>query len=357
MIPYIILFLALFLCGFLEVSQVMKTNTSDAVCRSYPKKVYVILPVIIILFLGIFRETTVGYDSENYYLYYWSQLDRYSWTELLTAFSTDNGFYLVLKVISLFTEDWWAARAILFVLTFLLYYVAIQKETPYPSVSLLIFVGLASLGLMFSILRQSLAGAICLFAYRQIRKGSWSKCLLLIIVAATIHKTALMCAFMLLIYFLRRRKFSGFKLILFSVLVYAIFLAVIPIMTLFYGDARYYTIAEHDGGYGMLLFMIVIFVLLGHLIRITGTQKNDELSYMFNLSSGALFIQMGALQWSLLTRSAVFFSMYWCILFPKLICCLPQRKRWQYYLLVAILFGFMFFYGWTDVEMYVMHQF
>lgn len=357
MIPYIILFATLLCCGLLEVNNISAFDKSGTTSKNTSKRIYVILPIAIILFLGIFRETTVGYDSETYYIYYWSQLDNYSWKDLLTDFSIDNGFFIILKIIALFTDDWWAARAILFVMTFGLYYFAMRKESQYPTMSLIVFIGLANLGLMFSILRQALAGAICLYAYKHIQKGSWLKSLILILVAATMHKTALLGIFMLLLYFLRMKQFSGIKLILLSILSYASFFAAIPLITLLYGDSRYVGIAGNDGGYGMLLFIIVVLAFLWRLMRMTKANKDDELTYMFNLSCGSLFIQIGALQWSLLNRTVVLFSIYWCMLLPNLICQLPQRKRLQYYLIVAVLFGFMFFYQLSDVDMFVMHQF
>lgn len=357
MIPYIILFVILLCCSFFEVYNSSISDEFGIAHKTSSKATYAILPAVIILILGIFRETTVGHDSEAYYIYYWSQLDTHSWVELLTDFSTDNGFYIILKVIALFTEDWWCVRAILFAMTFGLYYSALRRESPYPTMSLLIFLGLANLGLMFGILRQALAGAVSLYAYRQIQKGYWIKCLLLILVAATIHKTALLCVFMLLIYFMRLRKFSRIELVLLSVFSYTVFFAAIPLITLIYEGSRYVDIAASDGGYGMLLFILVVIILSGHLMCMIGGNKNRKLSYLFNLSCGALLIQIGALQWSLLNRTTVLFSIYWCILLPQLIGRLPKRKRLQYYLIVAILFGVMFFYQLADVEMFVLHQF
>lgn len=357
MVPYIILFATLLCCGFLEVGNVSVSDKLGIVNRKGSKHVYAILPVMVILFLGIFRETTVGYDSESYYTYYWSQLDVWSWKKILTDFSDDNGFYLILKIIALFTDDWWIARAILFVFTFGLYYFAICKESPYPTMSLIVFIGLANLSLMFSILRQALAGAICLCAYRQTKKGSWLKSLILILVAATIHKNALLCVFIVMLFFLKMKTLSGIKLVLLSIFSYACFFVAIPFMTLLYRDSRYVGVASHDGGYGALLFFIVVIVLSWLLIRTTKTTKDSELSYLFNLSCGTLFIQIGALQWSLLNRATLLYSIYWCILLPKLICRLSLRERLRYYWIVVALFGFMFFYQLSDVYVFVMHQF
>lgn len=357
MFPYICLFCCLVVCAFFETNNVSLSSIGNKSYKAVKRSRYIIVPLIMVLILGIFRETTVGYDSETYYIYYWSQLDRYSWLDLLKDFTNDNGFFLALKVIAIFTDDYWLARAILFMVTFLIYYAAIRDESPYPTISLIIFLGLGSLGLMFGILRQALAGAICLHAYKKIRYGEWTKCLFLILIAITVHKSAILCLFMLMLYFIRAKRFSGIKLVLLSGASYLFMLIVIPLITLFYADGRYETIAMHDGGFGMLIFIISIVVLAAHLMRLTGSNKEDELKFLFNLSSGALFLQMGALQWSLLNRLGAYFSIYWCLLIPKLIYKLPRKKRLNYLFIIIMLFGFLFFYQLGDVDLYVWHKF
>lgn len=357
MLPYICLFVCLVICAFFETNNISFSGTGNRLHSACRRNEYIIIPLIIILFLGIFRETTVGYDSETYYTYYWSQLDRYSWTDLLTDFTNDNGFFLVLKAIAVFTDDYWVARAILFVLTFVIYYASIREESPYPTISLIIFLGLGTLGLMFSILRQALAGAICLYAYRKIRYRGWVKCLILILLAITIHKSAILCFFMLVLYFIRAKQFSGIKLVLLSIMSYLFLLIAVPIAALFYKDGRYETIRMSDGGFGMLIFIISIVVLTVHLMKKTGSNKDDELKFLFNLSSGALFLQIGALQWSLLNRLVVYFSINWCLLIPKLIYKLPRKQRLMYFVVIAVLFGFLFFYQLGEVYMYAWHKF
>lgn len=357
MLPYICLFGCLVICAFFETNNVSFLGDANNLHGVRKRNGYIIVPLIIILILGVFRETTMGHDSETYYIYYWSQLDRYSWTDLLTNFSNDNGFFFILKVIAIFTDDYWVARAILFVLTFALYYTAILKESPYPTISLIVFLGLGNLGLMFSILRQALAGAICLHAYRRIRYREWVQCLVLILLAMTVHKSAILCLFMLMLYFIRAKQFSGIKLVVLSIASYLFLLIVIPIATLLYADGRYETIAMSDGGVGMLIFIILIVMLTAQLMRMTGSNKDHELKFLFNLSSGALFLQMGALQWSLLNRMVVYFSVYWCLLMPKLIYKLSRKQRIMYFFIISVLFGFLFFYQLSEVDMYVWHKF
>ncbi|HBF15735.1 MAG TPA: hypothetical protein DDW30_08710 [Clostridiales bacterium] len=355
MLLYIILFASLILCGLLEVSTV-----SDSIALKRParkKLLYSLIPVCIILFFGIFKEVNVGYDSDTYYTYYWSLVDRYSWIDLATDFSLDNGFFAVLKIIRLFTNDWWVARAILFVFTFVLYWKVILTDSPFPTVSLIIFSGLGMLGLLCSILRQALAGAITIFAYKQIRKGSWMKCLLFILLAATIHKTALCCIYMLIIYFLWSRRFNVIRLALLSGVSYLAVLVAIPLLSAIYANSRYKDGILSDGGYGMLLFIVVVLGLSMILFRMTNENNNKNLNYLFNLSSGALFIQMGALSFALWNRIAVYFSFYWCLLLPGLLARLSLKKRILFFLIIAVLFGFMFFYQLSDVDLFVLHDF
>lgn len=357
MTPYVILVVCLVITGFLEVNNVALTNKSSAFHSTVSRRAYALIPLGVLLFIGIFREVTVGHDAVAYDIYYWAQLDRLSWGKLLTDFSNDNGFYLILKAISVFTNDYWAARAILFVITFGIYYSVIHEESPYPSTTLLLFIGLGNLSLMLGIFRQALAGGICLHAYKHICHDAKWKCFTLILIATTIHKSAMLCIAMLMIQYLRMKKFTGIKLICLSILAYLSLMFIIPLITLLYADGRYAEAIDQEGGFGMLSFMIVIIVLAGHLIRITDSAKDYEMGFLFNLSCGALLIQVGALQWSLLNRMASYFSIYWSILLTKLICKLPRRERILYWIIIAILFAFMFFYQLSEVEMFELHKF
>ncbi len=358
MIAYIVLFSILLICGIYEVCNRSRTTVlGDTVVKYQPKKYYLIIPILFVLVMGIFRETTIGYDSETYYIYYWACIDKYSWAYLFTHFSIDNGFYIILKLIAIFTSDWWFARAILFLITFLLYYDIVREYSPYPATSLIIILGLSMLGLMFSILRQALAGAISLYAYKYIKKKRVLASIIIILIATTIHKSALLCFFVLAVYMLRRKKISTIQLITFSIITYLIFLVCIPFVTMLYADSRYENIATHDGGYGMLAFMIVVTIIIIRMIKLSGSDKDSEIGFLFNISCGAIFVQIGALIWSLFNRASVYFSFYWCLLIPKLLYRLPQKKRRIYFLIVAVLFGFMFFYQIAEVEKYVFHKF
>lgn len=367
MVPYIVLFVCLVFGGFFEVCRPTNINEQEETKKKY-KNAYAVVPVLIILFLGIFRETTVGHDSESYYIYYWDQLSRFSWADLFTNFSVDNGFYIVLKLIAILTDDWWFARAILFVLTFSLYYLIIIKESSYPCVSLLIFVGLANLGLMFGILRQSLAMGVCFFAYKYLRKNEWLKFIIFVLIAATIHKTALISLYVFIVSFFKLKKLTYYKFLVLSGFAALVFYFVIPMITSTYNSMIYKNIATHDGGYGKFLFVIVVFVVLGYLMNYIKKNEelaelnselvdNDKIVGLYNVSSGAIFIQIGALQWGLLTRTTVYFSIYWCLLFPELLNKLSQKNRIQVYLVLAVLFGFMFFYQIDEVELFAMHSF
>lgn len=357
LIPYVILFICLFVCGLLEVNgngklRIKFCSQKEKMVRS----IYVILPTVLILFLGIFRETTVGYDSEVYRVYYWEKLETYTWKELLFNFSIDNGFYLLLKIISIFTDNWWICRAVIFVITFAMYYNGIKKDTPYPSMSLMIFCGLSMLTFTFSILRQALAGALCLHAYRQLQNGSWGKCLLLIFLASSFHKLAFMCLLMPAILFFNKKRFSGWKLIILSVLSVVTFLFAIPLIVSNYAGARYENLHYSEGGYGKLLFIIIIIIYTIYLNDLTG-KSTYSMATLFNFSCCALFVQLGALQWGLLTRVTNMFTVFWCMLLPRLINNLPSRERLYHFLIVSVLFGFMFFYQMNDVDMFVFHQF
>lgn len=158
MLPYIILFVLLSLGGFIEIS---KDKKYYFIARKEINfyNLYLFICVAYFVALGVFRETTVGWDSDNYFTYYWNYAYNLSWKDILLRFSGDNGFYFICKLIHQFTNDYWVFRAIIFCITFLLYFYVIKKETNNVCIGLLIFMGAAQFSLIYSILRQALAGA------------------------------------------------------------------------------------------------------------------------------------------------------------------------------------------------------
>lgn len=356
MVMYVVLFLVLCLASAGEIYQ-KRNIVLEGKQHSVTLQVEVCIPLLLWLFLGIFRETSVGYDANNYYYNYWVPIDLFSWKQLLRNFSMDNGFFLVLKLISLFTEDYWVVRAVLFIVTFLPSYIVIRKHSPYLAMSLIIYLGNGMLGLTFGILRQALALTFVVLAYEQIYKHSRLKCLVLLLIATTIHKTAAVGILMPVLQILNEKKFSTVKMVLLSCLSYGIFTVAIPFLATFYGSGEYYGTTNNNGGYAKLLFIIMVIGIIVHLFRVTDAQKDGELVYLFNLSCAGLFVQIGALRWSLITRISGFFLIFWCILIPKLICRLPRQKRFSYYAVLVALFGAMFFSQVAEVEWFVMHQF
>ena len=86
MVPYIVLFVCLLFGGFFEVCRPTNMNDLEETKEKY-KNFYAIIPGLIIFFLGVFRETSVGADAQSYYIYYWNRLEGFTWNELFTNFS------------------------------------------------------------------------------------------------------------------------------------------------------------------------------------------------------------------------------------------------------------------------------
>lgn len=339
---------------FLQSEKILKIVTSRRILFFGTAA---IIPFLFFVALGVFRETSVGADAKTYFFNYWLRIDDISWTKIFTDFSKDNGFYFLLKVISVVTDDWWVARAILFILSFSIYYAVIGTETPYPSVSMIIFLGIGFLGMLFGILRQVLAGAITLLAYKQSLYGAKARGILLLLLAVTFHKTSILFILAIILLKFNKNKFSMMQIIVMLGVSYVFFAAIIPFIINTYANSRYELVATSNGGFVRLLFFVMIVCVSYHLFDQTDANDDEECCFLFNISCCTLFIQMGALQWSLLTRVTNFFSVFWCLLLPKLIEKLPSEKRLLYYLIIFILFGVMYLSLLPDIGEYVIHKF
>ena len=363
---YLFLIAVLAVCGYIEISGKYERAAKYTEWISFA----------LFLFVGVFRETTVGNDALSYDTDYFSVANRWKWGSLLTDFSKDNGFMLLTKIIRVYTDDYWGYRAILFTLTLTLYFCAIRENSNYVSVSLFIFAGLSNLGLMLGILRQALAGAICFFSYGFLKREKEIPYALLVLLAATMHKTALICLLYLPLRWFVKKRFSPLIFVFGIWMSLLVGYSILPVAVKLYANGGYVNSMITDGGEKLFL---AINVLIGSVMffasdtvwhkgkfgNLLTPAKADEKyfydtehAFQFNVASSSVFVQTIAMVfWGLLTRMRTYLSIYWVLLLPEAIEKLPQKRKILFFIGLILAFGVMIYFSLNDVDYFVLHKF
>ncbi|WP_314962900.1 EpsG family protein [Prevotella pallens] len=131
--------------------------------------------------------------------------------EFIMYFGKEPVFGLINDLIAFFTSNRYVFILVYTIFLYMVYAVSFYRYTRNPFFALLVFEGLMFF-FTFTYLRQVLAAGVVWLAIPYVAQRSLKKYLLFIVLATLIHNSA---AYMLLLYFIPRRKFEEKHIVLF----------------------------------------------------------------------------------------------------------------------------------------------
>lgn len=193
------------------------------------KKWGILFFLLIFLFMGL--RYGVGQDYFFSYVPIWEEVKETGW-----AVNVESGYILINKFLQLFTDDY----AIIFILFALVFTIFIYKTVKQYKLSYLLvaFIFIAG-GFYFyswNVMRQCMVTAIFYFTLKYVRQRRIVPFLIINILAAFIHKTAIIY---LPFYFILNHNFK-FKTYLILILVcFALRIVIIPILEVVLKNTKY----------------------------------------------------------------------------------------------------------------------
>lgn len=179
------------------------------------------------------RGSTVGIDTINYIDLY-KDVRSYSIRILTEEFywgSIECGFVLLNKISSLIYDNYHFCQCIVSILYYYFSYKFIINNATRPRIACLLFVCMGLFLMPFNITRQMLAVMIAANSFTYILKNKIIKALLLILLASTIHTTALLALIIPLFYYLKDKEFIIKLLPVLSVAIIALYQHIIQLMS------------------------------------------------------------------------------------------------------------------------------
>ena len=131
--------------------------------------------------------------------------------EFIMYFGKEPVFGLINDLIAFFTSNRYVFILVYTIFLYMVYAVSFYRYTRNPFFALLVFEGLMFF-FTFTYLRQVLAAGVVWFAIPYVAQRSFKKYLLFIVLATLIHNSA---AYMILLYFIPRRKFEKKYIVIF----------------------------------------------------------------------------------------------------------------------------------------------
>lgn len=340
MLVYLILLAVVVTGCFMEIS---KESVKILKKEVEIKTICFIVIYTYVIFLALFRYEFLGADSENYFDMF-MRFKEETWSNILFDITKDNGFWLLIKIIGLFTNSFWVFRTTIFIIFFSLFSYVLYKNVKHISLAYLVYFGLGFLQFDLCILRQSIAVIICFIAFKYVKEKKILKFTLLVLLAATFHKTAVLywMVYPISNVIIKISKFK-FKIFLEVLFVGGSFLA-LPILYVVYKkiySIDYMAMAVHGEGLKLLAFYVMVYIGIGYLY----SNSDKKLSQEYDSAFCAILFQSTTPFFSLFTRMTNYFTPFFAVLLSNL---LYEKKKIYRYLVILIFSGMYMYVLLTD---------
>jgi transmembrane protein EpsG len=291
------------------------------------KKYIKIIAVILILQSGL-RNVAVGTDTYQYYLYF-EDIKKTSWNAIFQNFidvyqlgeGKDAGYLLFQKIVQLFTIENQVFLLVIATLFFTALANFIYKNTNRLSDAIMAFTIYSVLFYSFFSItghRQTIATAATLFAFELIKKRKLIYFLIVILIAATIHKT---CLIFIPLYFLtilkRERIILRITMLCFPVLLFLSSSITGYIIILTESYEEYEHMAELKPITFTVLMLLVTLMSLIKYDRII--KEKSEASYYYSALTLAILFLSLVFEIHGYMRIVQYFSIFILVMIPLII--------------------------------------
>lgn len=293
---------------------------------SAPKKIiYLVITLGYMWFLAAFRYG-IGFDYYSYVLIF-RQVRNTQGLSALLALPYEPGFVLLTKVMTLFVKNSIVMYGVYELLILLPVGWFVYKYCKDAWFSLWLFVTLTFYYTTMNFVRQALATSIILLAYRFLRDKKPVPYFLIVLVAASFHKTALI---MVPVYFLCRIKFTKKTALFYAIGALAAYLASEPILNLV---TTYIFPAYKDSIYTTpfpLVFLLVPFLIFGACLALLPLWRKrvpEEADILLNLMLYSAVIWLFITKHFILERFSHYVYIFVILALPQAVACLRRPQE------------------------------
>ena len=204
----------------------------------------------------------------------------------------------------------------------------------------------------FNVMRQWIASAFLFWAIRYIINGNWKKYFLCVLIASTIHTSALI---MIPFYFIAKSKPFGKKIMIFSVVIVSISILFLTFLTQFGGVLNgtryenYTTMVEGDDGVNILRVLVSAIPVIISFIFYKKFNEDKDAKILINFSTINFLFYFLAMRATDVARFCIFFDLYNLLLYPKFLKIFNKKQNYLFIFLLSICF-FVYMYLLLPVD-------
>ncbi|SEC06947.1 EpsG family protein [Paenibacillus sp. GP183] len=308
-----------------------------------PNKFLVFMVIAIMVLVSGLRK---GIGDTFFYMHSYA-ITHFSWEDI--GFKADFGFNILQLLLQQVSNDPQILIFIVALITNVLILIVLYKYARLFELGIYVYITSGLFLVSMNGIRQFLAAAIAFAATKYIFSGSWIKYIVVILIASTIHQSALI---LIPVYFIVRRKaWTNQTYILLSVAVILVigFTQFSEALFTVIKDTKYseYQNMELQGAN----FLRVVVLAVPIVFAFFGREKLRKIfpgsDYVVNMSLiNLVFMLISTQQW-IFARFSIYFGLYNLILIPWVVkLFVPKEQKLIYY---AILVSYFIYYFYESV--------
>ncbi|HGH7173394.1 TPA: EpsG family protein [Bacillus wiedmannii] len=281
--------------------------------------------------------------GDTYFYMYSYSISNFSWEEVKTG--KDIGFNIIQMFLKQISDDPQIMIFVTALLTNVFIVLVLYKYTRMFELGIYVYVTSGMYLTSMNGIRQYLAAAIIFMATKYIFEGNWKKYVIVVLIASTIHQSAII---LIPIYFIVRRKAWSWETYVFlfvAVLIVIGFNQFIDVLFTVIEDSQYSEYKNFAGGGANILRVVVNAapIILAYLGRDKLREVFPKSDYIVNMSILSLVFMIISTQNWIFARMSIYFGLYQLILISWVVKLFTQRDQKVIYYAI-LLFYFIFYY-------------
>lgn len=313
-------------------------------------KLYLFLSSIPIVVLAGLKGQYIGSDTPNYFAHYEEAVDH-SLKYMLENGRYEIGYQLYVKALTFISYS----PHFLFFITAIVFIscvcIFIYNNSSDMYLSFMLYMTLGFFAFSLSGIRQTIAIGICLLSFESIKQRKPFKFLLIVLIAATFHTTAII---FIPAYFIAYRKVDTKSLIITAIIFVTIIFGGEAVITYASSSLGYkYGIEGSEGGEFTALILLVLFV--GTLIYKKNILKRKESNIvLINLLLITLFMWYLRSLSQIVERASFYYFITVIALVPEIVYSVKNKLYKSLIYILVICASLYFFYHkvHTDYSIY-----
>lgn len=327
------------------------------------RKLYLAISIFLLFLLMGLRSYNIGTDTYSYCMNYF-EISTIPWHEIfskeLSLGNKNYGFFILNKLIFMILPESYVfyLMSVSGIVSFSIYKFILKFSKNYL-MSLVILFSLGFIFFFMSGIKQTLAISFVLLSYIKLKEKNYLKFILMVLLAASFHNTALIVLSALVVFKLKIKKLYFLlipTIVIFSILfqkkIAYFFQKLISNGKYANYGVNYIAVNNLTGLYIQCVIILFVLILVGYKLK-----KDEELQFYIFIYSIGIFFQTLTPVIAEFFRISMYFSIISCVMLPYAILNSKYKQKKFIIGMIILLFIFYFYIANRENNSFIPYEF